>query len=42
MPTLKEVLYDKIQQHRPRTTKLLKEHGDKVNADVQFNRLLAE
>ncbi len=28
MTALKDKLYQKIQEHRPRTTKLLKEHGD--------------
>ena len=28
MSTLKEVLYKKIEEHRPRTTRLLKEHSD--------------
>ncbi len=40
MPTLKEVLYDKIQQHRPRTARLLKEHGDKVIADVTVQQVI--
>ncbi len=40
MPTLKEVLYDKIQQHRPRTTRLLKEFGDKVVADVTVQQVI--
>ena len=30
MSGLKDKLYEKIQAHRPRTTKLLKEYGDKV------------
>ena len=34
MSTLKNKLYKKIQEHRPRTTKLLKEHGDKVIGEV--------
>ncbi len=34
MTTLKEKLYKKIQEQRPRTAKLLKEHGDKVIGEV--------
>jgi len=34
MSTLKNKLYKKIQEHRPRTAKLLKEHGDKVIGEV--------
>ena len=40
MPTLKEVLYDKIQQHRPRTARLIKEHGDTVIADVTVQQVI--
>ncbi len=34
MSTLKQVLHQKIEQHRPRTTKLLKEFGDVKLGDV--------
>jgi citrate synthase len=34
MPTLKETLAHKIEEHRPRTTRLLKEHGDVKLCDV--------
>ncbi|PLX79663.1 MAG: type I citrate synthase [Desulfuromonas sp.] len=34
MSTLKEVLRKKIEEHRPRTTKLVKEHGDVKLGDV--------
>ena len=34
MATLKEKLYEKIQEHRPRTTRLLKEHGDTKVGEV--------
>ena len=34
MSGLKDKLYEKIQAHRPRTTRLLKEHGDKVIDNV--------
>ncbi len=34
MSTLKNKLHKKIQEHRPRTTKLLKEYGDKVIGEV--------
>jgi citrate synthase len=34
MPTLKETLARKIEEHRPRTTRLLKEHGDVKLCDV--------
>ncbi len=34
MATLKETLYKKIQEHRPRTTRLVKEHGDVKISDV--------
>ncbi len=30
MSTLKDKLYEKIQEHRSRTTRLVKEYGDKV------------
>ena len=34
MSVLKRKLYEKIQEHRPRTTRLLKEFGDKVIGEV--------
>ena len=34
MATLKETLYKKIQEHRPRTTRRVKEHGDGKISDV--------
>jgi citrate synthase len=34
MSTLKKVLAQKIDEHRPRTTRLLKEHGDVKMGDV--------
>ena len=34
MSVLKTKLYEKIQEHRPRTTRLLKEFGDKVIGEV--------
>ena len=34
MSALKEKLYEKIQEHRPRTTRLVKEFGDKVIGEV--------
>ncbi len=34
MSTLKETLYKKIEEHRPRTTRLLKEHGDVKISEV--------
>ncbi len=40
MPTLKEVLFDKIQQHRPRTARLMKEFGDTVITDVTVQQVL--
>jgi citrate synthase len=34
MSTLKETLFKKIEEHRPRTVRLLKEHGDVKLSDV--------
>ena len=34
MSALKAKLLEKIEEHRPRTTRLLKEHGDKVVGQV--------
>jgi citrate synthase len=36
MEKLKAKLREKIEAHRPRTTKLLKEHGDKKISDVSI------
>jgi len=40
MSTLKEKLYEKIQEHRPRTTRLLKEFGDKVIGEVTVSQAI--
>ncbi len=40
MSTLKEVLAKKIDEHRPRTTKLLKEHGDTKISDVTISQAI--
>lgn len=40
MSTLKEKLYNKILEHRPRTTKLLKDHGDDVIANVTVEQVI--
>ncbi len=40
MSTLKETLFKKIQEHRPRTTKLAKECGDVVLGDVTIAQAL--
>jgi len=40
MSILKRKLYEKIQDHRPRTTKLLKEYGDKVIDQVTVSQAL--
>jgi len=40
MTTLKNALYKKIEQHRPRTTRLMKEYGDNVVADVTVQQIL--
>ncbi len=40
MKTLKQKLYEKIQEHRPRTLKLLKEHGDFVIDKVTISQAL--
>jgi citrate synthase len=40
MPTLKERLYEKIEAHRPRVTRLLKEHGDDVIDKVTVKQVL--
>jgi citrate synthase len=40
MPTLKERLYEKIEAHRPRTTKILKEYGDAVIDKVTAQQVI--
>ncbi len=40
MSTLVEKLREKIEQHRPRTVKLLKEYGDKVIGDVTVRQAI--
>ncbi len=40
MATLKEVLYEKIEAHRPRVTRLLKEHGNDVIDKVTVGQVL--
>ncbi|WP_282134401.1 citrate (Si)-synthase [Seonamhaeicola maritimus] len=40
MNKLKDRLYHKIQEHRVRTTKLLKDHGDKVIDQVTVSQLI--
>jgi citrate synthase len=40
MSTLKKVLAQKIAEHRPRTTRLLKEHGDVNMGDVTISQTI--
>lgn len=40
MNNLKDKLYRKIQDHRPRVTKLLKEHGDKIIDHVSVSQVI--
>ncbi len=40
MKCLKERLFNKIQEHRPRTTKLLKEYGDAVVDQVKASQVI--
>jgi citrate synthase len=40
MITLKDKLFQKIQEHRPRTTKLLKKYGDKVIDQVTVSQAI--
>ncbi len=40
MTTLKETLAQKIDEHRPRTVKLLKEHGDTKLCDVTISQAI--
>ncbi|MEJ2721602.1 MAG: citrate (Si)-synthase [bacterium] len=40
MSTLKETLHKKIEEHRPRTTRLLKEYGDVKVSDVNIAQVI--
>lgn len=40
MSTLKKLLQKKIEEHRPRTTKLLKEHGNKKIGEVTIGQCI--
>ena len=40
MSTLKETLYKKIEEHRPRTTKLLKDHSDVKLGEVTIGQAI--
>lgn len=40
MKGLKEVLFDKIEEHRPRIKRLLKEHGETVINDVSVQQII--
>jgi citrate synthase len=40
MPTLKEKLFEKIEEHRPRVKKLLKDHGDVVVDQVTIAKMI--
>ena len=40
MATLKETLAKKIQEHRPRTTRLVKEFGDVKLGDVTISQAI--
>ena len=40
MTTLKQKLKQKIEEHRPRVTKLMKEHGDVVLDEVTVAKLI--
>ncbi len=40
MPSLKEKLYEKIQEHRPRTQRLLKEFGDVVVDNITIAQVI--
>lgn len=40
MTTLKEKLYEKIEQHRPRTEKLLKKHSDVVVDQITIGQVI--
>ncbi|MCD6186878.1 MAG: citrate (Si)-synthase, partial [Desulfuromusa sp.] len=40
MSTLKKVLAEKIKAHRPRVTKLVKEHGDVVLGEATIGQCI--
>ena len=40
MSSLKETLLKKIEEHRPRTTRLLKEHGDTKVMDIKISQVI--
>ena len=40
MTALKEKLHEKIHEHRPRTTKLLKKFGDKIVDQVKVSQVI--
>ncbi len=40
MSSLKDKLYKKIQEHRPRTTELVKKHGDKIIDHVTVSQAI--
>ena len=40
MSNLKQKLSEKIKQHRPRTLKLMKEHGDVIVDEVTIAKLI--
>ena len=40
MPTLKQILHEKIEQHRPRTQKLVEEYGNLVVDKVTISKLI--
>ena len=40
MPTLKDKLHEKIDQWRPRTHKLLEEHGDVIVDNVTISQVI--
>ena len=40
MPYLKNLLFEKIEQHRPRITNLLQNYGDVKVADVTVSQIL--
>ncbi len=40
MATLKQKLFQKIEEHRPRTTKLLKEHGDTKLQEITIEQAI--
>jgi len=40
MSNLKEKLFKRIEEHRPKTTRLLKEYGDKVAGEVTISQII--